>query len=58
MEVDLTHVDLGIVIDAVEFPFVGGIGLLQDVNRAVGRDGKDVIGGVLDLAIENDDYRI
>ena len=46
MEVDLTHVDPGVVIDAVEFPFVGGIGLLQDGNRAVGRDGKDVVGGV------------
>ena len=46
MEVDLTHVDPGVVIDAVEFPFVGGIGLLQDGNRAVGRDGKDVVGGI------------
>ena len=46
MEVDLTHVDLGVLIDAIELPFIGGIGLLQNGNRAVGRDGKDVVGHV------------
>ena len=46
MEVDLTHVDLGVVIDAIELPFIRSIGLLQDGNRAVSRDGKDVVGRV------------
>ena len=32
-----------VVIDAVELPFVGGVGVFQDANRAVGGDGVDVV---------------
>ena len=32
-----------VVIDAVELPFVGGVSVLKDANRAVGGDGVDVV---------------
>ena len=35
-----------VVIDAVELPFVGGVGVFEDGNRAVGGDGVDVVARV------------
>ena len=41
--VEHADVHFFVVIDAVEFPFVGGVGVLKDANRAVGGDGVDVV---------------
>ena len=41
--VEHADVHFFVVMDAVELPFVGGIGVLQDANRAVGGDGVDVV---------------
>ena len=32
-----------VVMDAVELPFVGGVGMLQNADGAVGGDGVDVV---------------